>query len=175
MQPRLKNSKKWTAFPQEYTTQIKDVFEQNFSEQKGKRQFVVEGRIFTNEIILRVGLSAAGELKQDNFEVSVDYNRDEKEAILQMNHCVDALASMVMDYFENQNDDFPRQWAAFPFQDTTVYLQYSSVNSTLEAEADKILGLANGSLLNDVPEDETDADSETDPEDNQPRMFRKLH
>ena len=81
MNPRLKTSKKWTDFPDEYLKQIEDVFTQNFKAKLGKATLIVQGRIYPSEIMLRVGLRQPKELKQVNFEVSVNYEPKKKDAL----------------------------------------------------------------------------------------------
>lgn len=153
MQPRLKSSKKWAEFPQEYQDQIHQAFLENFGPQIGKAKLFIEGRIYPQEILLRVGLSSPGHLAQSGFEVSMDYKPE--NAVQSIHHCVDAAASMMLEHFEEKEKvDFPRIWTAFPFQGKTVYLQYSTENSELDAAADKILGLADESLVKEGAEDE---------------------
>jgi hypothetical protein len=54
---------------------------------------------------------------------------------------MDATASMMEEYFvANENLDLPRNWGEFLFDGKKIYLQFSSVNSTLESLADKLLG-----------------------------------
>lgn len=200
MTPRLKNSKKWTAFPPDLTTQIGNSFQLQFKKESKRGSFKVEGRIFPAEILLRVGYLEKGRLKQSNLEISVDFTSKD-DVVSKIHLCVDALGSLFFDYFEalnpaeansdeildgnldeTSNDetlekdlldptlspglDLPAAWKAFPFLNETVYLQYSTVNSDLEAEADRLLGLQANSLLQEVTEDEDeDADTDTDTED----------
>lgn len=177
MQPRLKSSKKWTAFPREYTDQILGVFRENFAEQLVGNNLVIEGRIYPEEVTLRVGLAKDGQLKQTNFEVSMDHSPKAKDTIERIHNCVDAAASMMMDFFENEEGvDFPESWKPFPFQEKTIYLQFSTENSALEAEADKLLGLDDGGLLKETGDDaEPGIELPDDPEDDdgpaEPRMF----
>lgn len=182
MQPRLKSSTKWTAFPKEYADQIESVFRENFAKQLGEGKLIVEGRIYKEEMTLRIGVHRKGELRQTNFEVSVDYTS--KDAMEKINLCVDAAASMMMEYFENDGEmDFPLAWKAFPFEKETVYLQTSSENSELEAAADKLLGEDDGGMIHDQEADADDvgADVEEENDDGSPRMFggkkdgKKLH
>src|SRR5437868_1933223 len=99
MQPRLKTSKKWTAFPKEYVDQIQTVFHENFSVQLTGNKLVIEGRIYPSEVMLRVGINEKGRLRQANFEVSMDYNANKKDAVERIHNCIDAAASMMTDYF----------------------------------------------------------------------------
>ncbi len=47
MNPRLKSSKKWTAFPKEYSDQIQTVFKENFAQIFDQGQLMIEGRTYT--------------------------------------------------------------------------------------------------------------------------------
>lgn len=126
MQPRLKTSKKWTAFPKEYVEQIESVFQENFSDLLTDYKLLIEGRIYQAEVMLRVGLAQKGRLSQANFEVSMDYNPNEKDAIDRIHNCVDAAASMMMDYLETDGEsEFPRTWQEYPFQGKKLYLQFT--------------------------------------------------
>lgn len=163
MQPRLKSSKKWTGFPSEYTEQIETVFKENFSKQLNTGKLIIEGRIYPEEILLRVGINQKGKLAQVNFEVSMDYNSNKKDAVERIHNCIDAAASMMLDYFESEGDvEFPRVWQEYPFQGHTLFLQYSTENTELESQANILLGEDKAQEL--VIEDETE-------EDPNPKMF----
>jgi len=164
MQPRLKTSKKWTAFPKEYTDQIQSVFNENFSDMMGANKLVIEGRIYTTEVMLRVGLAQPGRLSQANFEVSMDYDPVKKDAVDRIHNCIDAAASMVMDYFETDGEsDFPRTWQEFPFQGKKLFLQFTTENTDLEAQANALLGEVEDALVLEADENEDALDrSEVD-------------
>jgi len=141
MNPRLKSSKKWTALPSEYLTQIQTVFQETFAKHLKNAKLIVEGRIYTEEILLRVGVLEQGRLTQANFEVSMNYSTKTKDAIERIHDCIDAVASMMNDYFESNGEaEFPRTWQEFDFNSKPLYLQFTTVNSNLEAEADALLG-----------------------------------
>jgi hypothetical protein len=158
MQPRLKSSKKWTSFPKEYTDQIKAVFEENFEPNLDDEKVEVEGRIYTGEVLLRVGLIKPGRLRQANFEASMDYSTKSKDALERIHNTVDAVASMIADYFENEEEaDLPLAWKEFPFQGKSVFLQYSTLNADLEKQADALLGELADDLVVDKEEAVEDA------------------
>ncbi len=167
MQPRLKSSKKWTSLPQEVTEQIQEVFKQNFQKDLGKAQVVVEGRLYLEEIVLRVGYLEPGHLAQNNFEVSIDYSPESENAALETLHlCVDVAASLMMEYFENDRElDLPEKWAEFPFDNHKVWLQFSTVNSDLEKQANELLGEETDALLQGDFEVEFEIDAESSEDD----------
>jgi hypothetical protein len=168
MQARLKSSKKWTAFPQEYADQIQSVFTENFAEPLKDSKLIIEGRIYPQEILLRVGVNKNGELKQANFEVSMDYSQEKQDAVERIHNCIDAAASMMMEYFESEGEvEFPRTWHEYPFQGKSVYLQFTTENSDLEAQANVLLGEAGDDAL--VHEEESDDEEESTSKS--PRMF----
>lgn len=141
MNPRLKTSKKWTAFPKEYQKQIEEVFRENFKKQLGDHRLLVEGRIYSEEILLRIGIQEKGRLAQTNFEVSMNYSAKTKDAVERIHDCIDAAASMMSEYYEAQGEiDFPRLWKEYEFNGRKLYLQFSTENSDLEAQADALLG-----------------------------------
>ncbi len=158
MNPRLKTSKKWTAFPAEYAKQIQNVFNENFAEFLDDAKILIEGRIYSEEILLRVGYHEEGRLSQANFEVSISYSQQEQDAIQRIHNCVDAAASMMMDYLENQGEvDIPYNWKEIPFQGKKIYVQFTTENSSLEAQANALLGVDESDLLNEDASLEEDA------------------
>lgn len=159
MTPRLKSSKKWTTFPKEYSEQIQNVFKENFAPYlEDDSELIVEGRIYSEEITLRVGYKEQDRLSQANFETSITYNQENNDALEMIHNCVDAAASMMMEYFETEGEsDFPYTWKEVPFKKSKIYLRFSTENSTLEAEANKLLGITEEDILNE--EDPTDEDA----------------
>lgn len=156
MNPRKKESKKWSPLPPELSKQIKDVFEENFKTQLSGKNLRVEGRIYPTEILMRIGINSKDELRYNNFEVSVEHSSEMKNTISQIHLAVDVIASLIFEYFENdQQHEIPLVWQEFPFEKDKVWLQYTSTNSELESEADKLLGLEpnDESLLQESEED----------------------
>lgn len=151
MKPRLKTSKKWSSLPPELTEQIRSVFRDSFAKHLGPAKVIVEGRIYPEEIMLRVGFIEPNRLKQENFEVSMDLDlQTKKSSVLGKVHaCVDAIASVMHEYFENKGKeeselDLPYEWRSYEFNKAEIYLCYSTINTELEAAADALLGEAAG-------------------------------
>lgn len=157
MTPRLPNSKKWTPLPPELVTQICSVFEEAFEAQKTKGTFSAEGRIYTNEILLRVGFLEQGRLAQANFEVSLDFNPKKQNALEYIHLAIDCAASMMETFFAEEEafTDMPTAWRAIDLEGKKVFIQVSTANAKLEKEADKLLGEIEGALVegSDIDED----------------------
>lgn len=167
MIPRKKQSKKWTAIPSEFLNQIKTVFEENFKGHLSDKTIKVMGRIYPTEILLRIGINRKGELRYNNFEVSLDHSQAKQDTVAQIHLAVDALGSLVFDYFENEEDhELPYVWQEHPFENQKIWLQYTSENPDLEAEANKLLGVDEGTLLNDEPELDLEGIEEEDSSEN---------
>jgi hypothetical protein len=116
--------------------------------------------------MLRVGLVKPGSLRQANFEASMDYSAKAKDALERIHNAVDAVAAMLAEYFENEEQgDLPLSWKEYPFQGKTVFLQYSTENAELEKQADALLGELDDSLVVDKETEDEDALSvaEVDP------------
>lgn len=158
MNPRLKSSNKWTSFPKEYSAQILAVFRENFSQYLNRGDLIIEGRIYPEEIMLRVGFLEKGRLAQANFEVSINYSQEDQDAVKRIHNCVDAAASMMMEYLEKDGEvDFPYTWREFPFQGKKLFLQFNTENTSLEEQANKILGIQEDSLYHEENEMDEDA------------------
>ena len=158
--PRLATSKTWTDLPGDFAGNLQGVF---------SRQFDVKGP--QGEFMVRMGYLESGRLRQINFEASVDLplvqdidpNAEEGDAesitMERLYVCVDALGSLMEEYFEKgdvDEMDVPLSWRPYEFEDETVFLKYSTVNTRLEEEADRLLGLLSEALVN---EDEKSEDA----------------
>ncbi|MES3036667.1 MAG: hypothetical protein V4736_02060 [Bdellovibrionota bacterium] len=164
MEPRLKSSKKWTAFPGDFVQQIQALLAQNFKKKSKEGSFKVEGRIYPEEIILRMGYVETGRLTQINFETSVDYNPQQQDTMEKIYLCVDAGAQMMAEYFEAEGKsdeeqmDYPLAWKLIEYDKKKIFLQFTTVNSDLEAEANRLLGIEEGKLVEGELEDDEDDD-----------------
>ncbi len=153
MNSRKKESKKWSNLPPEFANQIKTVFEDNFRTHLTEKTIRVEGRIYTTEILLRVGVRRKGELRYHNFEVSLDHSSLLQNTIPQIHLAVDAIASLMIEFFENEEThELPYLWREIPFEKQKIWVQFTTENPDLEKEANKLLGIAENSLINEDPD-----------------------
>ena len=169
--PRLATSKTWTDLPGDFAGNLQGVFSRQFDGKGPQGEFIVDGRIYPDEVVVRMGYLESGRLRQINFEASVDLplvqdidpNAEEGDAesitMERLYVCVDALGSLMEEYFEKgdvDEMDVPLSWRPYEFEDETVFLKYSTVNTRLEEEADRLLGLLSEALVN---EDEKSEDA----------------
>lgn len=159
MEPRLTSSTKWTEIPKALIKQIKDVFEKNFKDLALDGDFHVEGRIYPAEITFRLGYLEDGRISQINFETSVEYTPQKTNPVDVINLCVDTSAALLETYLDDPKTDFPREWKAIEFNKNEVFIRFTTVNTELEAEADRLLGEDQDSL---VKGDLSEPDSEED-------------
>ena len=155
MNPRYKTSKKWTELPADLKKQISSIFEQNFKQEIGPNAEIrTEGRIYPQEVLLSVGIHRQGELRFHNFQVSIDH-RNEPEKVVELIYiAVDSIASLMTEYFQNNEDlELPYTWLEYPFNGHKVWLQFSTDNPDLEAEANRLLGETDEGLLKNAEED----------------------
>lgn len=176
MNPRKKDSKKWSPIPDELAKQIKTVFKESFSAHLEGKTLKVEGRIYANEVLMRIGINSKGELRFQNFEVSIDHSAEKQNTVQQITLAVDAIASLMVDYFEKEEEhEMPFIWTEYPFENQKLWLQYSSTNSELEKEANKILGIeSENSLLTETLDELAALDIPDDEEidTSKPKIFR---
>jgi hypothetical protein len=162
MEPRLSTSRKWTPLPEELVKQIRSVFKQNFKEQIGSGTIEAHGKIYPEELLIGVGLRQKGSLRQNNWEISIAYKQSKDNVLKLLHTAIDAAASLFEQFFAAESDeDFPRKWEEVDFEGRKIYVQYNTVNSELEGEADKILGATGGGLA----QGEWDEDEDVDPEE----------
>ncbi len=152
MSPRRASSKKWTTFPKEFIDQVAATFKETFQASLGESTLIIDGRIYPEELVLRVGVREKGRLKQSNFEVSTDYEADVPESLDRIHCLVDVAASMMLEFFESDDEaEFPFVWKEYPYQGKPIYLQTSAENTDLEAQANALLGLPEEGLLHEEP------------------------
>lgn len=176
MSPRKKESKKWSKIPSELVKQIQTVFVENFKSQLSGKTLKIDGRIYPTEILMRVGINRNGELRYQNFDVSLDHSADKQNTIQQIHLAVDVIASLIYEYFENNEEhEIPFTWQEYPFEKQNVWLQSNSENPDLESEANKLLGIEEENKLLQESLDELDElglldDDEVDT--SKPKIFR---
>ncbi len=170
--PRHTEAHQWTDLPADFLAKLKEIFVRQFDFEAQEGEFIAEGRIYPKEAMIRIGYLQKGRLKQINFEASIDLNEptagagisDEdgiaarkSEVMDQIYTCIDSLGSLMEEYFQlGDDEDFklPFHWTALEFEGETLYVQQSSINSRLEDEADRLLGLTDDALLHQLPENE---------------------
>lgn len=154
MEPRIPSSRQWTSFPSEYIKNIETVFSKSFKLHLEKGKIVSEGRIYKEELLLRVGYIENERLKQSNFEISVEYDKKKDNAVKLIYLMIDVAATMMDEFFMAENDhDFPRNWTEYEVEKRKIYLMYTAVNSELEKQADKLLGEDPEKLFQEDAED----------------------
>ena len=148
MDPRLKSSNTWSALPGDVTKMILKLLKEQFTKRVPNGVFHSEGRIYQNEVLLRIGFLSQGDIKQNNFEGSIEYKPGSEKVVDCIQHLYHATASMMETFFAQPDTNFPEDWLEFDVEEKTVYLRHSSVNTALEAEADKLLGSEETALIN---------------------------
>src|SRR5689334_12140086 len=114
MEPRRSKSPKWTQLPKDYVTQVVSALRKSFADETKSGKFVVEGRIYPDELLIRMGFLENGRLRQTNFEISIDYKPGKDDAVKLLNLAVDVGATMLEELFSATDDkDFPRVWKPF--------------------------------------------------------------
>ena len=143
MDPRLKSSTQWSPFPAELCELIVSALGDRFTDEYGLEdyQFVAEGRIYQQEILTRVGLSVPGQLKQHNFEFSYEYDNTKEKTLELIQSSMDVIEHVWTEFLEEDMEDteMPREWQTMPYKKMMYFFKYSTVNTNLEAEADKLL------------------------------------
>lgn len=142
MEPRLASSKSQTPFPKELIEQMIQVATEHFGPRLANCKIVVEGFICPAEIILRLGFLPKKQLSQHNFEISTEYKGEYKDALEAIHLSLDAAATLMDEFLARDEDspnDYPLVWEESQYKKRPLFYRYSSVNSDLEAEADRLL------------------------------------
>lgn len=157
MEPRKSRSAKWTELPKDYVKQVTNALRESFADEIKSGKFVVEGRIYSDELLVRMGFLEKGRIRQRNFEMSLDYRAGKDDTLKLLNLAVDVGATMLEEMFSATSDqDFPRLWQPYEVEGRNVYVQFSAENSELDKAADELLGKDDASLVKDAPDVDED-------------------
>ncbi len=158
MEARLKTSVQWTPFPSELCENavlvLNERFKQEYDLEKG--EFTVEGRIYNQEIVGRFGLRFNNQLKQHNFEISFDFDPEKDKALELIQDSMDLVEHLWTEFLEEDRDDSELSplWQSLLYKKTNYYFRYTTVNSQLELEADKLLSQFEKKLVYDTPDEQ---------------------
>ncbi len=196
--PRLPTSTQWTEVPEDFLAKVRQVFQTQFKTKATGGEFIADGQIYPDEVLLRIGYVESGRLKQINFEASMDVKKsvidesilDSDEIVLDEDEkvsnfgarrkafaddeaevasdksttmdrlfsCIDILGSLMEEYFAAETGvdemDVPLHWKGYEFEGERIYLKYSTVNTKLEVEANRLLGFIGDALVNERTADE---------------------
>ncbi len=143
MYPRLRSSilKRSQPFPADLTKLIKETVDETFHDYLNGNKSLVEGKIFNDEIWLRIGFRKSGELTQRNFEGSIN-KTDQTNTTNSIHKMLDFLSTLVEEHFSSTEEvEYPKTWTSYSFENTEVFFQQTSENSELEQEANRLLGI----------------------------------
>ena len=159
MDPR-KEKGRWTAVPKDYIKQVTNALRDSFADEVKSGKFIVEGRIYKDELLLRMGYLEKGRIRQVNFEMSMDFKPGKDDTLKLLNLAVDVGATMLEELFSSESDDdFPRTWQPFEVEGRTVHVQFSSENSELDEKANAILGATDEHLVKEASADDDDEET----------------
>lgn len=172
MKPRKEQSiaKQFQPLPKDFCDLAEGTFKDAFKDKMQDFGLQINGRLYPEEIVVRLSLAKKSDLKQHNFSVSVDHTQEMSNALDQMHLGIDILASFLEDYLEanaaGEELDVPLDWHNYEVEGQQIYLIYDSDNDSLETKANELLGITEETEL--VDEDELGQDffsEKPDPED----------
>ncbi len=143
MTPQKEESlvQKFENLPEDFVKLVEKSVAENYTDLLQKQTVHADGRIYPNEVILRVGFRNQDGIRQWNFLASTDHDPKEKNALDQLYLCLDALQSMFEEALQSEFEiDFPMDWKEFSWESGSIFLKHDTVNTKLEAEADALLG-----------------------------------
>lgn len=135
--------KKYSSTPEDLNNLIKETLvESSDAALETETQKVnVRGRIYPEEIILKVSINEGGALRCHNFSGSMDHDVDAGDIIDRMQNLMEALSSMISEYFDAEGDiDMPLDWHEYDFENRKLHLMYSTENDEIERQAEALLG-----------------------------------
>ena len=102
LEPRRPTSslKRSVELPGDARDTIAHTFRDAFQEKASGYEILVDGRVFSEEVLLSVSLKKSGEITQKNFVASLDYDTQNDQAMKIIHTAVDAIASMIEQFLE---------------------------------------------------------------------------
>ncbi len=153
--PRNADSKKAIPLPKDFDKEIADLFFKEFKGNlKDNQTLEVKNTLYKNELMCSLYLKTTGQLKQQIFEVSIDYevlaieNNDYEQSEIkkqaeniqnQISFIVDYLA-LCLDTFLIENKTPSSEWTKIDFQKQILFVRHHTSNLELEEQANKLLG-----------------------------------
>ncbi len=151
MNPRKDTSTSFTKFPTDILQQIREIYEEQFPQIKGKLAFT--GLIYPEEICFSAAMKQEGRLAYAQFQISADVDSQGKiDHFKVIQNCVDAAATFLAEHLENAAEekepmDYPLGWTEFQFEKDTLFFQFSSENPEIEQMANELLGETEDALV----------------------------
>src|SRR5690606_8882432 len=107
MRPRneLSFTKQYQPLPKDFCDLAEVTFKETFGESMGPKSLKITGRIYPQEIIVRLSIGGSSDLKKHNFSVSVNHDMESSTAFDQMHLGLDILASFLDDFLLAQKQD----------------------------------------------------------------------
>lgn len=138
---RLKGSKAWTDLPEDFKTQVTELFGTHFKKQAKNGQFQILGRIYKSEIVIRFIFTSKDSIKPVQFDLSTDYSANqENKALNTFERLVDCAASLFQTSFDDEEFGVPALWTEIDFDGIKIFAKSDGINQKLEDEANKLLG-----------------------------------
>lgn len=153
--PRNVDSKKAIALPEDFNKEISDLFNLEFKNNLNSNQNIeFKNFLYKNEIICSLYLKTKEQLKQQTFEVSMDYEtlviepedfeqseitKQAKEVQNQISFAVDYL-SLCLNTFLIENKTPSSEWTKINFEQQILFIRHHTSNLELEEQANKLLG-----------------------------------
>lgn len=177
MNPRRPSSTKWTLIPTELTAEITSVFQQAYPQIKDTKWYI-EGYIYPEEFILRVGYGRNKSLKQSHFFLSWDRS-DNQNLVDEIHLAVDLVDQIIGDYLKNEErPDLPTSWKALSDKsfEKPLYFIFSTENKDLEDQANSLLGQSQDTLTGgdwEIQNETESHENENDSTDELPELNKR--
>jgi len=137
--PKNPNNKTFAKLPAEVTKALEEELAETFGEASKSGAFLCQIRVYRTELVLRAGYTKNGEIKQVNFDISKDTLPEKPEPVKSLELLVAASKELFHNYFKNENiEDYSPLWA--DYADTGLSYRYDGTNTSLESQADALLG-----------------------------------
>jgi hypothetical protein len=140
-------------------SQIRDVFQKAYEPKLKGVQWYVEGFLYPEETILRVGFGKPNQLKHHHYILSWN-STSESQMTAQLYQAIDHLDHIMSEHISGDQSDLPREWKLLTkkIEGGDCYFQYSTENLTLEKLANELLGIldSDGLTHGDWPSEPAD-------------------
>ncbi len=143
MTPRLDSSiaKNRSLVPQDALALIRESLLEEYKDFLADKVLITQGILYPQEVILSVRYREKGGIRQRNFEASLNFDLITQNPMNLIHAALDSVGSMLSQWIETDGDiTLPLEWSKFDFENQSIWLRTTNVNSDLEAQADALLG-----------------------------------
>tara|TARA_B100001248_G_scaffold262141_1_gene256308 strand:- start:1534 stop:2031 length:498 start_codon:yes stop_codon:yes gene_type:complete len=142
MQTRKEASsgKKFEVIPPDFCALTEKTILETFAALLRNHSVKISGRIYPEEIVVRLSIFEGDSIRPENISVSLDHDMEKENAMEQIHLGIDVIASALQESMGEEDMEKPLDWHAFEVEGQDVFIMFDRIHDDLEKQADELLG-----------------------------------